>query len=213
MREEVVAWCSDVVIDLDLPEGVVAIATNIFDRFISRHPVKKKAILFVLTASCLLLACKIAVDDHEPQNEISSRANVPLSNIHDMEDVMLNALSWDVNVVTPHEVVNELNVNSARKEIAERQYEIQDSLMLNAMLDYALAGMRATSVGVACYIISENVAAGVVGQDHKAHDAYELASRCGVNLAEVDFCVERLRAGIDMIFDGFENVDSDAEEA
>lgn len=213
MRAEVVAWCSDVVIDLDLPEGVVAIATNIFDRFISHQHVQGKAILFVLTASCMVLACKIAVDDDVPQSEISARANVPLTNIHDMEDVILNVLRWDVNVVTPHEVVHELNNNSPCKEIAERQYEIQDSLMLNAMLDYALAGLRATSIGVACYIISENVTAGVVADNHTTHHAYHLASKCGVNLDEVDFCVERLRTGIDMISHDVEDVSSDTEEA
>lgn len=210
MREEVVAWCGDMIADLNLPEGIVAIATNLFDRFVARQPVSK-AVLYALTASCLLLACKLTLDDDIPHDIISSRSGVAVDHIHLMEGVVLNVLKWDVNVVTPHEVVHELDTHLSG-DVTDRQQALQESLMLNALLDYSLAGMRATSVGVACYIISTNVTAGSADADHTANHVYDLAARCGVNLAEVDFCVARLHVGMDMLFDEFEGVNSDNED-
>lgn len=211
MREEVVAWCGDMIADLNLPEGIIAIATNLFDRYVACQPVSK-TVLYALTASCLLLACKLTLDDDVPHDVISSRSGVAVDLIHLMEGVILNVLKWDVNVVTPHEVVHELDTHLAPGDVSDRQRALQEGLLLNALLDYSLAGMRATSVGVACYIISANVTAGSVDADHTTHHVYDLAARCGVNLAEVNFCVARLPVGMDVLFDEFEGVNSDDED-
>lgn len=211
MREEVVAWCADMVTDLQLPEAIVAIAINLFDRFIARQPVSK-SMLYALSASCLLLASKITLDDDVPLEEISARARVPPVEIHLMEVIILNVLEWSVNVVTPHEVVNELNADFTHTEATDHVFAIQDSLMLNALLDFRLANLRATSIGVACHILAANVAAGCPYADHTTHPTYHLASVCNINLTEVEFCVGRLRANLSSLFGIFEDLDSEEDE-
>lgn len=211
MREEVVAWCADMVADLHLPEAIVAIAVNLFDRFIARHPVSK-SILYALSASCLLLASKVVLDhDDPPLHHISFRARVPAKDILLMEAVILSVLDWAVNVVTPHEVVHELNAAVHHAQSPHRLIALQDSLMLNTLLDYHLASLRSTSIGVACHILSAIVADGCAYADHTAHPTYRLASTCNINLAEVDFCVERLRATLSSLFTHFKHVDTDDE--
>lgn len=210
MREEVVAWCADMVADLQLPEAIIAIAVNLFDRFIARQPVSK-SMLYALSASCLLLGSKIILDDDVPLEDISCRARVPTTDIYMMETIILNVLEWSVNVVTPHEVVHELNAHLTRTEVTDHLLVIQDSLMLNALMDYRLANLRATSIGVACHILATNVAAGRPYNNYTTHSSHQLAVVCNISLTEVDFCMERLRASLSSLFGDIEELDSEED--
>ena len=210
MREEVVAWCADMTDDLDLPPAVVAVAINIFDRFLIRQKVTK-SVLYPLTASCLLLACKLIMDDDIPRDDIAARSRLPLDDIYVMEAVVLSVLNWRVHVITPHEVAYELC--TLYPQHVQRRQPLLEGLLLNALLDYRLAWLRATSIGVACFILS-SCAMDPHPMDAKHHPVYKLAAQCGVSLSELDYCIVCLQDSINaLLVEQLDDVVTDQEDA
>jgi len=211
MREEVVAWCADMTNVLALPEAIVAIAVNLFDRFLMRRPVKK-LVLYPLTAACFLLACKVTMDEDIPIDEIVIRSRVSMEDMRVMEGVILNVLEWRVNVVTAHEVVADLNAMSPLPGGVERRQALQHNLLLHALLEYRFAWMRATSIGLACFLVSNAFSTGANNADHTADPMYRVAAECGVELSEVELCIPYLHACMNQLFDDIEEVNSEDGE-
>lgn len=205
MREEVVAWCSDMTDDLRLSPAIVAMAINVFDRFLMVRPVSK-TLLYPLTASCLLLACKVLMDEHIPCHEIASRSGVTVQDIKAMESVILNVLNWRVNIVTPHEVAHELVSYFQGKFRCHKP--LLDCLLLNSLSEYGLAWLRATSIGVACFILCASVTQGQ-SIDHLSDPVLDLAEECEVDVEEVRYCISWLRDSVQTLFNEVEKCDSE----
>lgn len=71
---------------------------------------------------------------------------------------------------------------------------------------------RATSVGVACYVLADCVVAGDAPGRHEKHRVYVDAGRCGVDVEEVDRCLEVLREALCTLFEDIEPLESSDEE-
>ncbi|PXF42258.1 G2/mitotic-specific cyclin-2 [Gracilariopsis chorda] len=206
MREQVVAWSREMADFLRVPIATVAIAINLFDRFVECHRVGKN-VLYALTAACVLIACKQMVDFEVPVDVIARRASTNRADIALLEPLVLNALQWRVNVVTAYEVCVELGKKFAH---VTKRGTLLDTLVLNCLMDVDMAWVRATSVGVACFIVTSLFLA--KHSSHRQHAVYAYARWCGVDMAQVDYCVERLQASIACMFDGVEDDEGQQEE-
>lgn len=90
-----------------------------------------------------------------------------------------------------------------------------DSLLAHALADYRLAAMRATSVGVACVLVVETARRGRPFDDVRAirmAPLYQTARESGVDMRQVDVCVECLLAVVATLLDDVEDVDSERSE-
>eukprot|EP00178_Gracilaria_changii_P026329 TRINITY_DN809_c0_g1_i1.p1 TRINITY_DN809_c0_g1~~TRINITY_DN809_c0_g1_i1.p1 ORF type:complete len:414 (+),score=99.01 TRINITY_DN809_c0_g1_i1:1754-2995(+) len=195
MREQVVVWSREMADFLNLPMATAAIATNLFDRFLEKHCVRK-SVLYALTAACVLIACKQLVEVHMPIDIIARRACASARDVAAMESLVLNALSWRVHVVTPYEVVHELAKLFPR---LNKSASLLDTLVLNCLIDAHMASMRATSVGVACSVVACVFMCS--NKRHQQHGVYRYAAQCGVHMGEVDQCIARLERTISAMFD------------
>lgn len=212
MRQEVVAWCADIAAELQVSDAVAAITVNLFDRFLASRVIKRE-LLYALVAACLLIACKVVLDEEAPVEEICTRCRVSLEDVHLMEVVVLNVLKWEVNVATPHEVTQALNDDSELGQISGTSIALQESLMLNAMMEYSLAGVRASSIGVACYILSRSVEAGGDYCNPVDNPGYSMACSAGMSMDEVDVCLGKLQASLSSLIGVMERCDSDDDDS
>lgn len=193
MRCEVVSWFSDLVADLAMPEAAVAVATNIFDRFLAVCRVDP-VLIFAISSACFLISCKVILDEDVSNYDVAERTRVSLEHLNTMESLILTELGWAVNVVTPHEALAEVDHLIEMDPLDRpRVRHLQSSLVMAAMVDYELMHLRATAVGIACHVLSAIVLTDVPVNEFDTLPGYLLASSCGVPMAEVDFCLTRMR--------------------
>lgn len=135
-----------------------------------------------------------------------------------MEVVLLSVVQWRVHVVTPYEVVAELSSQFCRAAACSNKLApLLDSLLLNCILDCRMAWLRPTSIGVACFIVAASDFTADWGRPSAMcplqRGVYDLARECMVDLAEVDYCIKTLQAGMYAMFEEVEDVDSATEAA
>lgn len=218
MREQVVGWCADLVDELGFTHGVTALAVNLFDRFLIVRTVSTR-VLHALTAACFHIAVKFVVDAVSCMSLVARRACVSEHDMLVMESVVLNVLEWKVAVVTAHEVVAQIQAcagddyekGDGREAFIGTMYE---ALLMHATMDYGVAWMRATSVGLACMIMAEAARGGAVvpkeDLDFRNGQLYRLGVTCGVDMAQVDECVDCLVGAVNMLLEhSVEEVEED----
>lgn len=216
MRGQVVRWAFDIVADLALPDGVVAIALNLFDRVLNLRALGRRLSrhgVHALSAACVWIGCKIVADDAVGMHAIANGAAVRVVHMLKMEAVVLGALEWRVCVVTPHEVVACLEVELRVGDLVDGGQQLDglhEALLQHVIMDYALAWMRATCVGLACVVVARAARRGIayVRQGVFADcEVYRLGVCCGVDMAQVDECIGHL-VGVSaaLVERGFEDV-------
>eukprot|EP00172_Hildenbrandia_rubra_P003104 Plantae.Rhodophyta-Hildenbrandia_rubra.ctg4560.p1 GENE.Plantae.Rhodophyta-Hildenbrandia_rubra.ctg4560~~Plantae.Rhodophyta-Hildenbrandia_rubra.ctg4560.p1 ORF type:complete len:357 (-),score=57.49 Plantae.Rhodophyta-Hildenbrandia_rubra.ctg4560:233-1303(-) len=197
IREEIVAWVSDLANDVGLSDNIVAIAINLFDRFLSIKSIRLELVKILIT-TCLSLAVKVSDDSASHLAELVHRAEVSLEEMQIMERIVLSKLDWYVNVVTPHEVVVEM---SGQRIKSPREVALCDALLFNSLLEYSLVGFRPTVVATACALLSILLEAGPC-DGHEFDERINVAAKMtGLDFVELRLCVNILQTSLEKTFD------------
>lgn len=205
IRTQAMDWFTKNCEERSLSFALVSMSMNLFDRFTICRAFSVNMVP-LLMAACFLISCKSAYDRSMSAKSIARKAGVPFNHLLSMEGIVVNILEWRVNIVTSHEVVAELNAidkslrtssDTERGMSADynRYLRLQESLLMHAVGDTRLSYMRATSIGVACFLISkayyqnESVIDGT--SYFRSFDLYEIASQCELDMPQIDFCLAR----------------------
>ncbi|XP_038151204.1 cyclin Dx [Cyprinodon tularosa] len=103
-REELAKWALEVCCDCGCDEAVFPLSASLMDRYLSAYlslPVSP----YCLAAGCILIASKLTECDTVTADALCAAADYSfqLSNLQEMERIILATLRWDTAAVTPQD--------------------------------------------------------------------------------------------------------------
>lgn len=199
-RKAFVAWCAEIVAMFGFPEAVTSLAVNYMDRCIMAKSSTHDNLL-ALCGSCFILACKFSIDTTFSYFEVMKYIKVLPEEMFKMERSVLDTLSWRLHIVTPNEVIEKLTKYSLgegflSQNVIDHLKEVQSFFTLESLLESRLVGLRPTSIGFACYILSVNhadISRNAGAAEKETQFIYTLAFRGGVDLKQLRFCINVLQ--------------------
>lgn len=118
MRKMVAEWMAEVCAEQNMEEEVFPLAMNYLDRFLCVHSLHRTR-LQCLGAACMFLASKLKESYHisAEQLVIYTDRSINLTDLREMESLILHVLKWDLSAVTPYDflvqIVSRLPLNPA----------------------------------------------------------------------------------------------------
>jgi len=130
-REKICEWCYQVIDHCDIDRGVVSIALNYFDRFLSARALEDEDSFQLLAMTSLYLAAKLHSTRKISACSMSSLSKgcFTVDRILSMEICIMQTLRWHLNPPTPSiylDVIEPLVEASLGDERGQASYEIAE---------------------------------------------------------------------------------------
>lgn len=104
MRKMVAEWMAEVCAEQSMEEEVFPLSMNYLDRFLCVQNIHRTR-LQCLGAACMFLASKLKESYHisAEQLVIYTDRSISLTDLREMESLILHVLKWDLSAVTPYD--------------------------------------------------------------------------------------------------------------
>lgn len=193
-------WATNLSVVLHLPKSTTAIGMSIIDRYLLKHAPGDTIEFREIAAAGMLIAAKMDAEVYFDQAAFATGSRVPYENILRTESKILNVLNWNVNVVTAYEITDLMNTYVLRTAVMDNEKKdflnSQDMLLERAIQNIKLASIRASSVAVACTLITlAFLDHGKRGFRH-LQDLLRIAQSVNLSMYEIMMCIDILMESI-----------------